>query len=262
MPRLNVFIDGSWLFKACAPERALAGRTEWSERTFQLDFEKLDRALLQHADQHTGHCDSLGDRFIATSIFSLPDNFDDWPNEYDGVTADDIVRTKSGVFARERFVEGAVGAGYSAKAVYRPRMKGWILERLRTKRYQEKQVDATVVALLVGSAIVEPDGVHVVITGDADVLPAIKVAYPEYSKNVVVATTHPDELMAESRQTSFSLANFQFDIPPFYLQDHAANLLKGEHVYVCAHCNKAFARPKPIPSKARPCCNPCNAKRT
>jgi hypothetical protein len=141
-------------------------------------------------------------------------------------------------------------------------MKGWILEKLRSKRYQEKQVDATVVALLVRSAITRPEDVHVVITGDADVLPAIKVAYPEYSKNVFIATTHPDELTAERRQTSFSLSNFDFEISPYYLQEHAEILMQGEHVYLCAHCNKVFSRPKPVPAKARPCCAPCHAKRT
>lgn len=260
--RLNVFIDGSWLFKACAPEKAMAGRTEWPDRTFQIDFGKLNKALLTHAQKHTTDCQSLGERFISTSIFALPDNFDQWPNEYDGVTADDIARTRNGVMARERFVSAAIETGYSDRAIYRPRMKGWIFDKLRSKRYQEKQVDATVVALLVRSAIVEPDDVHVVITGDADVLPAIKVAYPEYSKNVFVATTHPDELMAERRQTSFSLSHFDFAIPPFYLQDRAADLLKGDYVYTCAHCNKVFARQKPIPAKVRPCCNPCNGKRT
>lgn len=141
-------------------------------------------------------------------------------------------------------------------------MKGWILEKLRAKRYQEKQVDATVVALLVRSAITGPEDVHVVITGDADVLPAIRVAYPEYSRNVLVATTHPDELAAERRQTSFSLSHFQFDIPPVYLQDNAIKLIAGAHVYSCAHCAKVFTRPKPIPKNARACCVPCNAKRT
>jgi len=260
--QLNIFIDGSWLFKACAPERALAGQTEWSDKAFQLDFARLDENLLSHAHAAAPSCDRLGSRYLSTSIFSLPDNFDDWPNEYDGVTADDIARTRQGVLARERFVDSAVSVGYSDRAVYRPRMKGWILEKLRSKRYQEKQVDATVVALLVRSAITGPDDVHVVITGDADVLPAIKVAYPEYSKNVFIATTHPDELLAERRQTAFSLSQFDFAIAPYYLQDHTAKILRGEHVYTCAHCHKVFARPKPIPAKARPCCFTCNAKRT
>jgi hypothetical protein len=262
MPKLNVFIDGSWLFKACAPEKALASSTEWPQKTFPLAFGRLDAALLEHARTSRPGCDALGERYISTSIFLLPADFDSWPGEFDGVTADDILRTRAGVQARERFVAMAVGAGYSDSAVYRPKMKGWILDKLRLKRYQEKQVDATVVALLVRAAITTPQDVHVVITGDADVLPAIKVAYPEYSKNVVIATTHPDELAAERRQTSFSLSHFSFDIPPFYMQDHAAALMAGEHVYTCAHCHKAFARPKPIPTKARPCCSPCNAKRT
>lgn len=262
MPRLNVFIDGSWLFKACAPEKALAARTEWTEKTFPLDFRKLDSALLAHAQSASPVCDTMGDRYISTSIFVLPDDFDEWPNEFPDLTADDIARTRSGVLARQRFVDGALAVGYSGDAVYRPRMKGWILEKLRAKRYQEKQVDATVVALLVRSAITRPHDVHAVITGDADVLPAIKVAYPEYSRNVFIATTHPDELTAERRQTSFSLSNFHFEIDPYYLQDHADAVMHGEHVYLCAHCNKVFSRAKSIPAKARPCCFQCNAKRT
>jgi hypothetical protein len=262
MSNLNVFIDGSWLFKACAPEKALAGGTEWPDKTFPLDFERLDTALLTHAKRFVPQCHSLGERFLATSIFSLPDNFDDWPTEFDGVTSEDIARTRNATLARERFVRTALETGYSDRAVYRPKIKGWILERLRMKRYQEKQVDATVVALLVRDAITRPGDVHVVITGDADILPAIKVAYPEYSRNVFVATTHPDELAAERRQTAFSLSHFESDIEPFFFQDHVAKIMRGEHVYQCAHCHKAFARPKAIPAKARPCCFHCNAKRT
>lgn len=263
MPRLNVFVDGSWLFKACAAEKALAAKTEWPEKSFPLDFNKLDEALLHHAEPQVGKC-TLGSRYIATSIFSLPENFDKWPTEHHdiNVSSEDVKRTKMGVLARQRFVEGAIAAGYSEEAIYRPRMKGWILERLRNKQYQEKQVDATVVALLVRSAITAPEDVHAVITGDADILPAIKVAYPKYSENVFIATTHPDELEAERRQTSFSLSNFDFTIKPLYLQDIPSVVMRGKHTYVCAHCHRAFAREKPIPVKARPCCTHCNAKRT
>jgi uncharacterized LabA/DUF88 family protein len=262
MSQLNIFIDGSWLFKACAPEKVIAARTEWPDKTFGVDFARLNSALLQHAKAAAPGCESLGDRYLATSVFTLPENFDEWPNEYEGVTADQVAITRKGVFARQKFVEAAQAAGYSDAAVYRPKLKGYMLEKLRNRRYQEKQVDASVVALLVRSAITKPDDYHVVITGDADMLPAIKVAYPEYSKNVFIATTHPDELRAEHRQTSFSLASFDFQLPPFYLQDHVAAVMRGEHVYTCAHCHKAFARPKPIPAKARPCCHPCNAQRT
>jgi hypothetical protein len=178
MSRLNVFIDGSWLFKQCAPENTLAAHTEWPDKAFGLDFTKLNKVLLAHSAQSKPGCDALGERYLVTSIFTLPDNFDEWPAEYEGVTVEDVGRTRNGARAREHFVAAAVASGYSEDAVYRPRLKGWILKRLREGTCEEKQVDPTVVALLVRSAITQPEDYHVVITGDADMLPAIKVAYP------------------------------------------------------------------------------------
>jgi hypothetical protein len=137
-----------------------------------------------------------------------------------------------------------------------------MIQRLRDRRFQEKQVDATVVALLVRSAITNAGDYHVIITGDADVLPAIKVAYPKYSENVFVATTHPDQLQAESRQTSFALADFDYRIPPYFLDEYVKSFLDGAYVYACGHCGKVFARPSPVPARSRPCCNPCHRTRT
>lgn len=262
MSALHVFIDGSWLFKGCRAERALALRTEWPSQAFPLSFKKLDSVLLSHVAKTASDCKSTGDRFISTSIFSLPDDFDSWPEQFDQFTTADIETTKRGVTAREAFVRGAIEAGYSDAAVYRPRLKGYMLEKLKIKRFQEKQVDTSVVALLVRSAITKPSDYHVVITGDADVLPAVRVAYPEYSTNVLIATTHPDELLAENRQTSFSLHNFKFEIPPLYFQDFAADLMDKPYVYTCKNCGKAFGRAKPIPKQARPYCKPCTATRT
>jgi len=204
----------------------------------------------------------LGQRYISTSIFTLPSDFDSWPDRYDGVLPQHIEQMRRNLHARDRFVKWAIDAGYSDAAVYRPMIKRWILHKLLDKAYQEKQVDTTVVALLVRSAITHGDDYHCVVTGDADILPAIRVAYPEYSKNVFVATTHPDELAAEHRQTSFSIARFQFRIPPVYLQDHVAKIIQGEYVYECTHCHRVFARARPIPKSARPCCAPCHGKRT
>lgn len=163
---------------------------------------------------------------------------------------------------REKFVASAIAAGYSEDAIYRPAIKPWMVEKLISKKYQEKQVDATVVALLVRSAITCPTDYHCVITGDSDILPAIRVAYPQYSKNVFVATTHPDELKAEHRQTAYSLSNFAFDIPALYFQDCLADIVAGEHVYSCAHCHAIFVRANPIPARSRPCCFACNQRRT
>lgn len=262
MAKLNVFVDGSWLFKACAPERALAFRLEYPDRAFQLDFSKLTSSLLEHANCAVGECAELGEMFFSTSIFSLPEDLDEWPNERDDVSSADIENLRKSTIAREKFSEKAIQAGFSEKAIFRPRLKGWMIERLREHRFQEKQVDATIVALLVKSAITNPSDVHAIITGDADILPAIKVAYPEYSKNVFVATTHPDQLKTESRQTSFALADFDYTVPPFFLEQSAKEILQGDNVYECVHCSKVFARAKAIPKKGQPCCSPCNKKRT
>lgn|SRR5690606_3304704 len=262
--KLNIFVDGSWLFKACGRERALSNRLEYSDSVFRLDFKKLSDELLQYANKHDSDCTEFGERIFSTSIFSLPDDLDHWPEEHEDITKDDVERVRSTVAVRERFAQSALDAGFSDEAIFHPRLKGWMLEKLRIGRYQEKQVDATVVALLVRSAIENGNDYHAIITGDADILPAIKVAYPKYSSNVFLVTTHPDQLAAESRQTSFSLTEFDYAMEPYYLEQHADKLLEGENIYVCVHCNKVFSRPHAIPeaAKKRPCCNPCHQKRT
>jgi len=263
LAKLNVFVDGSWLFKSCAPERALAYRLEYPDRLFRIDFKKLIDSLLKHADEHMeGGCAELGNLYFSTSIFDLPEDLDEWPNERDNISAADIDNVRRSTGARDSFTQKAIDAGFLKDAVFRPRLKGWMIENLKENKFQEKQVDATVVALLVKSAITQPEDVHVIITGDADILPAIRVAYPEYSDNVFVATTHPDQLKSESRQTSYALADFDYSIEPFFLERKAEQILEGDNVYTCVHCNKVFSRPTPIPARAQPCCNPCHQKRT
>jgi hypothetical protein len=261
MAKLNVFVDGTWLFNACGADRALANRLEYPDRRFQLDHAKLVQELLAHAQQHIPECNSIGSMYFATSVFDLPEDLVEWPHEREDVTVADVEFVQRGTAAREKFSEGAVQAGYSDAAIFRPRLKGWMLGKLREHRFQEKQVDATVVALLVKYAITCPDDVHVIITGDSDILPAIRVAYPEYSNNVLVATTHPDQLRADSRQTSYALADFDYSIPPFYLEQNADKVMQGTNVYKCVHCNKVFSRPNPIPRKTAACCKPCHQKR-
>ena len=96
-----------------------------------------------------------------------------------------------------------------------------------------------------------------VITGDSDILPAIRVAYPEFTNNVFVCTTHPDELNPSHRQTAFSLVDFAFAVPPFYLQnkENAQKVLAGKHVYRCEECGLVFSMAKPVPGRERPRCS-------
>jgi hypothetical protein len=256
MAQLNVFIDGTWLLVQCAAGQSLANATERPDERFPLDFTKLNSQLLQHVRETGGECERIGESYIATSIFALPADFDDWPNRFDDITETAVEKTRRAVYAREAFVKDAVRAGYSAEAVFRPPIKDYILKKLEDKRYQEKQVDTAVVALLVRAAITRAGDFHALITGDSDILPAIKVAYPQFTENVFVVTTHPDELNPRHRQTAFSLIEFDFRIGPFYMQmkDNAEKLMSGDHVHRCEECGKVFVLGGPLPRHSRPRC--------
>lgn len=262
MPFLNVFIDGTWLFNQVAPEASLANATAQPKSRFVLDFAKLNKALLRHVSAGGKACDDVGELVISTSIFTLPPDLDEWPRRYTGITPPDVEKMKRNVFAREQLVREAVDGGYSKIGVYRPPLREWILRKVMKREYQEKQVDTTVVALLVRSAITRPADFHTVITGDSDILPAVSTAYPQFTENVFVTTTHPDELNARHRQTAYSLIDFTFDIPPFYMQnkENAEQILKGEYVYRCQECGKVFSMQKPIPHRERPRCVKCRSQ--
>ncbi len=258
--RLHIFVDGSWLFGAC--KNVLAAKTESPNEPFKLDFGKLRAAILAHVQQHSPRCTCQGDAFLSTSIFNLPTDFETWPETYPDITSEMARRTQVAVRAREAFVSNAAEAGFSQDAVFRPTIKPFNVVQLAAGKYREKQVDTAVVALLVTHAITLPADYHVVLTGDADILPGVRVVYPQYTKNVVIATSHPDELRAENRQASFSFSDFVFEIPPFYLQEHAHEILQGSYVYRCAECSKVFARwDRPVPTKSQPFCVGCRTKR-
>lgn len=262
MSALNIFIDGSWLFRACGPNFVLSSKTENPTKMFSLNFQKLNDSLLHHVKSNDSSCTQIGDAFISTSIFTIPNDLDDWPNQYRGLTSETIEKVKKGCFARNMFVQNAIASGYKDSAIFRPELKSYMCKRLQEGTFQEKQVDTTVVALLVKYAIIKPRDYHVIITGDSDILPAVKVAYPEYTNNVLIATSHPDELSAQHRQTSFSLSNFNFRIPPFYFQDHIVEIIHGAFPYHCSECHKVFVKDVPINRTARPYCNICARRRT
>ncbi|MBN2527647.1 MAG: hypothetical protein JXR76_14745 [Deltaproteobacteria bacterium] len=260
MSNLHIYIDGSWLFKACAKGAALSNRLEVSQN-FRPNFSRLCDAMLKYASSYDSDCTCIGEKYLSTSIFNIPETVDDWIDG-ESITEEDIASIRSSVTAREFFANSALSAGFEPSVIFHPFLKDWMIPKLRAKRFQEKQVDATVVALLVRSAITNVGDYHVVITGDADILPAIKVAYPEYSTNVFIATTHPDQLKSEARQSSFALSDFNCNIEPFYLDQHVDAFLDGENVYTCGHCNKVFVRTKSIPANVKPCCHPCYSSRT
>lgn len=256
MQKLNVFIDGTWLLHQCGAGQCLSNMTDSPNQRFHIDFRKLLSTLMKHANSHGGQCDTVGDAYIATSIFSLPKDFDDWPNQYDVITSEDIERTSRAVALREEFIKSAVTAGFHDDAVFRPPIRDHIIRRLQDKRYQEKQVDTAIVALLVKYAITRSHDYHAIITGDSDLLPAIKVAYPEFTRNVFLISTHPDEVNAAHRQTAFSYLDFNFSIDPLFLEYKAVieQIICGDYVHKCEECGKVFTLMRPLPKNSKPRC--------
>ncbi|OHD55183.1 MAG: hypothetical protein A2014_00100 [Spirochaetes bacterium GWF1_49_6] len=262
MPRLNIFIDGSWLFKICGPGKVLASRTVFPTRSFSIDFSKLNSLLLSHVKKYNEKCKDFGDLYYVTSIFQLPPEIDDWPTYYDYITEESIIIIKKNIYAREMVARNAVASGYKNDSIFHPLLRDYMIPKIKDKRFQEKQVDTSVVALLVRSAILNPEDYHVVITGDSDILPSIQIAYPEYSKNVFIATSHPDELDSQHRQTSFSLSNFLFEIEAIYFQDFIKDIIYADFAYKCDNCNKVFTTVHEIDHRRRAYCTTCASTRT
>lgn len=264
--KLNILIDGTWLFNVCKPGNALARKTVKENSVFRINFKRFNDATKIHLKNQgiineLEDCD-LGELYLSTSIFTLPDDFDSWPTKYN-IPEKHIKKTKSVITARKIFVENAINAGYKDDAIYKPVLKDYHLQNLINGQLQEKQVDTTIVALLVKLAIVNSingnqNHYYGILTGDADILPAIKVAYPEFTKNVFIITTRPDDNNPQHRQSAFSLSQFQTEIKPMYLNDYVANIMDGNYVYTCHDCNRVFSRNKKLSDKIiTPYCNHC-----
>lgn len=258
MSKLNIYIDGSWLFKVCAPRGVLAAHMEHDEQAVLLDFTRLDMILLDHATAHNPDCTELGERHICMCALTLPSDFNNWPNQHNGVAYEDIERTKKGVFARNCIIESATDAGYSDASVTRPQIKPWSLDKLTGKsgKYQEKCADTSIAFMLGQSLANSSDDIQCIVTGDADLLPPVVLDNPKHTCNLILATTRPDEVNAEHRQSSFALNSYDFRIPPVYLQDNLLEIVKGEYVSECSRCQRVFSRSYSPPNHL-PCCAPC-----
>lgn len=255
MQKLNIFVDGSWLFKVCKAGSALSKGTADSAYPFPFDFSGFVSSLVEHVKEKSGVKElESGKLVFCTSIFDLPENFDEWPNNNPAILPEKVELTKRLVHAKNEFCNKAKSAGFSDEAEFHVKMKPWIMSALDNDSYQEKQVDTTLVALLVKSAFDNPNDYHAIVSGDADMLPALRVAYPDYTKNVLVVTTHPDELDAEHKMSSYSYLDYKCDIDPFYFQVNLESIMEGNNKYRCNECHKLFSTLKPIPASSLPRC--------
>lgn len=254
MSKLHVFIDGTWLFKVV--DGNVFDRFLCNPRYFNLDFNKLNSLMLAHVSKQHPECTELGNLYFVTSLFDLPADFDSWIGKtiihpYGGqritVSSDNIEITKKNVENRKNFSVAALNAGYDPSCVFHVRFQEWMLLNLihPSLKFQEKQVDTTVVALLVKEAITHPDDCFALVAGDSDILPAIHVAYPEFTRNVFPVLTSPDEQDGRNRQTSFKYSQYEFDINTLVLQNHVGDIMAG-NVYHCTDCHKYFTTRLPI----------------
>lgn len=256
----NVYVDGTWLFSKCGPGHIFANRMEFPENRFRLDFDRLlnllGGELRARGAAEEGEPIERGSLYFYTAIFDVPDDPDpEWGDV-------EPIRRRSE--ARRHFADDAIRAGFSDEDIFSVPLRAWIIDRLREGRYQEKVVDTLLVGRLVEQAIADPERLHVLISGDLDMLPAIRTVVPDYTEKVVLATTHPDQYVRGEAQSSFRLNQFDFRFDPVYLDQSIDRLVAGDFIYRCsnARCNRVFVRPRPIPQGRNPVCKPCNDART
>jgi hypothetical protein len=256
MSKLNVFIDGTWLFKVV--EGSVFDRFVYNPRYFDIDFVKLNKLMLRHVQINKPECTEIGNCYFVTSIFDLPEDFDNWvgrkiKNPYGEqsitISSANIEETKCRIQERTTFAQHALDVGYNPECIFHVRLQEWMLLNLLHPelRYQEKQVDSTVVALLVKESILRPDDCFALVAGDADILPAIHIAYPEFTKNIFPVLTSPNEREGRNRQTSFIYSQYHFEIETLILQQHVGDIMRG-NVYRCTDCQKFFTTRNPIPA--------------
>jgi hypothetical protein len=99
MSKIHIFIDGTWLFKVRGAGAALSYTTDSPTYPFLIDWNKFDSSLRQPTEQQSNTHIELGERFFCTSIFNLPNDFDDWSNRFIDITEGQIKKTKQVVFA-------------------------------------------------------------------------------------------------------------------------------------------------------------------
>ncbi len=75
--KIHIFIDGTWLFKVRGAGAALSYTTDSPTYPFLIYWNKFYSYLRQPTEQQSNTHIELCERFFCTSIFNLPNDFDD-----------------------------------------------------------------------------------------------------------------------------------------------------------------------------------------
>lgn len=258
--KLNLYVDGSWLFKQCDRKKIFANRTESPGRWVSVDFTKMISLIEGRAGAFYGSAPERGVAYFCTSIFTIPVDADTWPTVLRDPSR--LSKLRANVHARQAFADKAVAAGFAPDGLLHPTLRPWVLDRIATHGYQEKQVDTWLVAHLVERAISEPDSIHFIASGDADMMPGIQTVVPRYTERVVHVGTHPLQFDLEDQQTSFAFESFRLRHGPVYLEDYLDQFIEGAYVYHCRNpgCGKVFTRTEPPHGTTAGFCAACEAE--
>lgn len=252
MSKLNIFIDGTWLTQISKKGRDLSNNTIYSDSEFIIDYEKFNKALLNHVQNFDKNCNQYGELYFVTSIFSL-DNCFDLSKSF---CKKDIRKIDNILDKQNVLINYINTCNYKEEGIHKTTLTPTVFSRLIDGTFNEKQVDTHVAVLLVESAMNNPNDYHVVVTGDNDIVPAIDTA-TKYSKNVFIATSinhdRPNSYISSYKQ----ICDLDISIDPFYLENNIAKFMKGDNVYECSCCSKFFGRKNPIPKNADPTCTRC-----
>jgi hypothetical protein len=108
MSKLNIFVDGSWLYKVCQTDGVLARKTVYP-RYFKFDFSKFRNLILKYIQNINPECDGIDECHFVTSLFDLPSDFTSWVGRnVQGrlISQDNIDITKANVQDRTSFANG------------------------------------------------------------------------------------------------------------------------------------------------------------
>lgn len=238
--KCNIYIDGTWLFRQCAPNSIMAQQTYNENEAFKIDFNKLINAVIDILQTDSKQNIIKGSLWYYTSIIrNIPD--------YDS-NGKNLDWLKQLSVAKDKTVENARKAGFNTAGVFDIPFKPWIPQRIMDKTYQEKMVDTSLVARMVLECLNNPEDFHVLISGDLDMLPVLDLIVPSYIEKIVLFTTHPDQWDPNQQQTSKKLNDFHFNYGPYYLEKIADRIMQGSYILVCEKCKKLFANSNKPPA--------------
>jgi hypothetical protein len=232
--KIAIAVDGSYLFKICAANSALARNACQKGARFPFSFPRFEKACLEDlARRGFGECEVVA-RYFVTSLFHIPIEALLW----DGASGLVIGQNQ-----RNHFAEAAHRSGYETK-VFRPFLNARVMENVLKKTYTEKRVDSSL-AVRVAVLAHDPDLVQVVLTGDGDIEPALDILP---SNRYLLASGKP----GQGSPSEWVYRNL------FVLEHHAREIMGESSSISCFHCQRSRDHLQNIAEESTDPCRYCD----